>query len=109
MPGHVTGRETARRLLSRPPAICLSRLPNPQGIAGFPGLTNTGLSSWYFLSGNYRNQTQGNVIVDDNATKMHGRHEFQFGGHYRYENLSALIGTTNSMGSHTFDTAATSL
>jgi hypothetical protein len=84
-------------------------LPNPQNYMGFPQISNTGFTYWTFSSGNYRVQNQGNVIVDDNATKVSGRHELQFGAHYRYENMTALIGTTNGMGGDDFNTSATAL
>ena len=84
-------------------------LPNPLGVPGFPQLDNTGLTSYAFSGGNDRARTQNFVIVNENATKMKGRHEFQFGGSYRWEQLNIQRGTAPSMGNHNFNTLATAL
>jgi hypothetical protein len=84
-------------------------LPNPLGVAGFPQLDNTGLTGYAFNGGNNRARTQNFVIVNENVTKIKGRHEFQFGGSYRYEQLNIQRGTAPSMGNHNFNTFATAL
>ena len=49
------------------------------------------------------------VILDNNATKIQGKHEFQFGFHYRYDQLNALPEQQQNQGNHNFATQGTSL
>jgi hypothetical protein len=45
--------------------------------------------------------------VDENITKIHGRHELQFGGRFRYELLETVPDQQEQAGSHAFATLAT--
>ncbi|MEK7405794.1 MAG: TonB-dependent receptor, partial [Acidobacteriota bacterium] len=76
-------------------------LPNPFDVPNFPRLTSNGLSTWRFLSANTRTAANNYLMVDDNATKIAGRHEFQFGVHLRHDQVNMLpdqqqISGTNS-------------
>ncbi len=67
-------------------------LPNPMGVAGWPGIYPSGLrgDAYYFETQNTSYAALSNVIIDDNMTKIKGRHEFLFGGHYRYDQMNYL-------------------
>jgi hypothetical protein len=85
-------------------------LPNPLGVTGWPGLYDGGLGgSYYFETDNTQAGPNTYVIVDDNATKVKGRHEFQFGFHYRYDQLNLLPDQQQNQGNHSWATGATSL
>ncbi|MCX6623273.1 MAG: carboxypeptidase-like regulatory domain-containing protein, partial [Acidobacteria bacterium] len=86
-------------------------LPNPGNQDGYPVIGNIGVKS----SGNYL-QPQNNriryfsfFIVDDNMTKIHGKHEFQFGAHLRKDFLNWLPQQQRTGGSATAAAVATAL
>ncbi|HEU0139619.1 MAG TPA: hypothetical protein VFQ79_07910, partial [Bryobacteraceae bacterium] len=84
-------------------------LPNPMGVPGWPGIYDTGLSSYYFETQNTNRAAFTNYILDNNATKIFGRHEFQFGGHLRYDQLNYLPEQQHPQGNHNFNSRATAL
>jgi hypothetical protein len=85
-------------------------LPNPLDVVGWPGLYNGGLNGvYYFETDNTQAGPQTYAIVDNNATKVHGRHEFQFGFHYRYDQMNLLPDQQQNQGNHSWATGATSL
>ncbi len=84
-------------------------LPNPFQADVFPLLFSLGLTGYEFAYGNVRFQRQGNIIFDPNFTRIVGRHQLQFGGHLRYEQLNNLTDVSPKAGSHTFATLATAL
>jgi len=70
-------------------------LPNPFGGVGFPRIpyslsTNTAFGMNYDSSINPTINYGKIFNVDQNFTKVYGRHEFQFGGRVRYEQLETL-------------------
>jgi hypothetical protein len=68
-------------------------LPNPAGAVGYPVINNIGVgagASNYFQPQNWRMQYFTYFILDNNATKILGRHEFQFGAHLRYDQLTYM-------------------
>src|SRR5262245_23196756 len=63
-------------------------LPNPFGAANWPNISGSGLpggTPWPFGSAGLFWLITNYGIVQDNATKIYGKHEFQFGFHVRYE------------------------
>ncbi len=86
-------------------------LPNPMGVAGWPGIYSAGLynGNYFFETQNTSNAAFTNLIIDDNLTRIKGRHEFQFGGHFRYDQLNYLPEQQQVAGNHNFSTNATSL
>lgn len=70
-------------------------LPNPFGGVGFPRIPYS-LSTSTAFGMNYDSSINptinyGKIFnVDQNFTKVYGRHEFQFGGRMRYEQLETL-------------------
>lgn len=71
-------------------------LPNPFGELSFPGITGTGAVGvgnqqasilTGFIYGTYRTNSQVTTTLDENLTKILGRHQLQFGLRYRHERL----------------------
>ena len=62
-------------------------LPNPRNVIGFPAMGSWG-SSYVFQAWTKNGSALNYLILDDDATKMRGRHELQFGFHLRYDQLN---------------------
>jgi hypothetical protein len=84
-------------------------LPNPFDEYGFPNLSSTGVGMVYANPDNRRNNISHVYNIDQNLTRIHGRHEFQFGGRYRFEKLNVLPDQQNPQGDHAFGSHATGL
>jgi len=85
-------------------------LPNPFNVAGWPGLYDGGLNDeYYFETDNTQAGPQFYVIVDNNSTKIKGRHELQFGFHFRYDQMNLLPDQQQNQGNHSWATGGTSL
>ena len=82
---------------------------NPFGVAGWPGLYDTGLNRYYFETGNPQGSAFTHLILDNNATKIRGKHELQFGFHYRFDWLNYLPDQQHPQGNHNWNTSATAL
>ncbi|PYT27685.1 MAG: hypothetical protein DMG57_17425 [Acidobacteria bacterium] len=66
-------------------------LPNPLHQPGWPAMYYLGsMYDWYFETENTQRTPFAFYIVDDNMTKVVGKHEFQFGFHYRHDKLDTL-------------------
>jgi hypothetical protein len=63
-------------------------IPNPLNRAGWPVVEGGG--DWYFPAANTQATPFAFYIFDNNATKIVGRHELQFGFHYRWDKLDTL-------------------
>jgi len=80
-------------------------LPNPNNTAGYPVINNIGVGAG---AGNYFQPINWNIsyfnyfILDHNATKIVGKHEFQFGGHYRHDQLNYMPQQQRTAGAETF-------
>lgn len=80
-------------------------LPNNFSRSGFPGITGM-TNQWSGTQGEYgSNQIISNL--DENLTKIAGKHQIQFGGRYRHERLGYL--PTAVSDGNAFGTTATSL
>jgi hypothetical protein len=89
-------------------------LPNPNGQIGYPVIDQIGVGggyngNYYFQSVNAINQRFAYFIVEDNATKIKGRHELQFGAHLRYDQLTYLPQQQQSGGFVSFPSISTAL
>ncbi|HWQ55941.1 MAG TPA: TonB-dependent receptor, partial [Bryobacteraceae bacterium] len=84
-------------------------LPNPFDVAGWPGIYNTGLSTYYFETENTQQTPFTNYVADSNFTKITGKHELQFGGHFRIDQLNYMPEQQQIQGNDNFYTFATSL
>jgi hypothetical protein len=86
-------------------------LPNPFDVQGWPGLYSGGLygNDYYFETDNTQSSPFLFGIIDDNATKIAGKHELQFGFHYRWDQLNLLPDQQHPQGNHSWNTNATAL
>lgn len=85
-------------------------LPNPFNSNSFPILSQAG------FGGNYQFEAQNTNawhsfygILDDNATKIKGKHELLFGFHFRYDRLNELPDQQFTSGIVDWATGATGL
>jgi hypothetical protein len=65
-------------------------LPNPFNTTRFPQILNTGLNGYQFVTNDTKRNHETYFVLDDNLTKIHGKHEFQFGAHVRRDRLNIL-------------------
>ena len=84
-------------------------LPNPFDEYGFPTIGSTGVGMIYENPDNRRNNISHVFNIDENLTKIRGRHELQFGGRYRFEKLNVLPDQQQVQGSHAFNGQFTAL
>jgi hypothetical protein len=109
----VAGTRTKMDVLTGDPTVTYDTalgLPNPFNVNQWPGLYSLG------FNGNYLFETQNGTgfyafyaILDDNATKIKGKHELQFGFHFRADRMNLLPQQQQGAGSDSWDTNATSL
>ena len=82
--------QVANTLTNRPNLVDELGLPNPfqnPYIANYS--TSVGFTMDYFTQ-EPRHGINRNITLDQNFTKIRGRHEFQFGGRFRYNTLDIL-------------------
>jgi hypothetical protein len=84
-------------------------LPNPFDEYGFPNITSTGVGMEYITSSNRRNAIIHIYNLDENLTKIHGRHTMMFGARFKYEKLNVLPDQQQVQGAHTPASLATGL
>jgi hypothetical protein len=84
----------------------LLALPNNFQKPNWPDITNLGLSNYKFGSDGLFYLITQYVAVQDNATKVMGKHEFEFGFHSRFEHMDKVSGKASSFD---FGSLATSL
>ena len=86
-------------------------LPNPFGGIGFPRIpysmsSATGPGMSYDSSINPTINYGKIYNIDQNFTRIHGRHEFQFGGRFRYEQLETINDQQISQGQVDYNNVA---
>jgi hypothetical protein len=84
-------------------------MPNPFHETGLPNFSGTGFGMVYAYSDNKRTNITQILSLDQNFTKVRGRHELQFGGRFRHERLDVLPDQQQVQGSHNFSSLATAL
>lgn len=84
-------------------------MPNPFRETGLPNFSGTGFGMVYSYADNKRENITQVISIDQNFTKIHGRHELQFGGRFRHERLHVLPDQQQVQGSHSFSSLATAL
>ena len=85
-------------------------LPNPFNVAGFPYIQNIGVGASTYLRPYNRNKFDMDFwIFEDNVTKIKGKHEFQFGAHFRYYKLNLLPQQVFTTGVVDYNNSATGL
>jgi hypothetical protein len=109
----LTGTRTKMDVLTGDPSKCYDcelGLPNPFNVNQWPGLYNLG------FNGSYLFETQNGTgfyafygILDDNATKIVGKHELQFGFHFRSDQMNLLPQQQQGAGSFSWASTGTAL
>ena len=87
-------------------------LPNPNDTAGYPVVNNIGVGtgvSNYFQPVNWNISYFNYFILENNATKILGKHEFQFGGRFRHDQLNYMPQQQRTAGNLSFVANATAL
>lgn len=90
-------------------------LPNPFNVRRWPQVRGTGLSIpgasnvYNLLTNDTKMNHENNYIIDNNLTKIHGKHEFLFGVHFRDDLLNILPQQRFPAAQLNFETGATSL
>ncbi len=84
-------------------------LPNPFNSQYFPMLQSLGIGSYSFRNNAPQNYRAAYVVMEDNATKLFGKHELQFGFHYRYNQSNQFPQQWFPEGIHNASSAATAL
>ena len=82
-------------------------LPNPFNSVCYPQMTGTGISGYGYYRDTIFDSPSWYVQIQENATKIVGRHEFQFGLHYRYDSLD--MNNFPASTDYSWSTLATSL
>jgi len=89
---------------------CVLGLPNPFNVNQWPGLYQLGFSgSYLFESVNANGFYAFYGILDDNATKIAGKHELQFGFHFRADRMNLLPQQQQTGGSFSWASTGTML
>ena len=84
-------------------------LPNPFREVGFPYIRNTGFDMFYVQPDNRRNNRTWIAGLDQNFTRVAGRHELHFGVRLRNERMHILPDQGGVSGNHSFNSCATCL
>ncbi|MCU0246945.1 MAG: carboxypeptidase regulatory-like domain-containing protein, partial [Bryobacter sp.] len=85
------------------------KLPNPFNEVGFPYISGTGFNQQYTQIDTRRNNRTLLITIDENLTKIAGKHELQFGGRFRNERMHVLPDQQYVSGNHSFSSGATGL
>lgn len=83
-------------------------MANPLGANDWPQFRDMGLGNYILTSSGTDIGNETYYILDDNVTKVHGKHELLFGGHYRKDFINTLPNNAGQS-SFTFNTLATAL
>lgn len=87
-------------------------LPNPNSTAGYPVVNNIGVGTGrgnYFQPVNWNISYFNYFVLDNNTTKIIGRHELQFGGHFRHDQLNYMPQQQRTAGSLSYVANTTAL
>jgi hypothetical protein len=108
-----TGTRTKMDVLTGDPTVTYNKvlgLPNPFNSNQWPGLYNLA------FNGSYMFETQNGTgfyafysILDDNMTKIKGKHELQFGFHLRADRMNILPQQQQTGGSDSWASTGTAL
>lgn len=87
-------------------------LPNPNHQPGYPVVNNIGVGTGggnYFQPINWNMQYFNYFILENNGTKIKGKHEIQYGIHLRYDQLTYMPQQQRTAGNLSFVAATTAL
>lgn len=73
-------------------------LPNPMGVRQFPDILNMGLTGLAYRTVYPNSDMSTFYQIQDNMTKIAGRHEFQFGIHLRRDDVNHMPQQTQAAG-----------
>ena len=65
-------------------------LPNPFNSRGWAQVTGTGLGNYQIETNSTEKNHENYIVLNEDLTKVHGKHEFQFGGSYRLDLMNIL-------------------
>ena len=86
------------------------KLPNMFHVAQWPYLVDAGFEGAYMFAGQQTNAYHSWYnIVDDNATKVKGKHQIDFGFHFRNDRMNFLPDQQFAAGIVDWDTGATAV
>ena len=85
------------------------KLPNPFNSTKWPFFQTTGLSSYALTTNDTKSNWMTYLILEDNATKVIGKHELQFGVHLRNNYLNSLAKQRYAQPWVTWGTGSTAL
>src|SRR5262245_12705521 len=109
----ISGSREYADILSGDPSVVYDDAlgtPNPLHVTGFPVIGGFGIGATnYFQPANRRTRFLTYYILEDNATKVKGKHEIQFGAHIRLDLWNILHQQTQAAGKLQFSTLATAL
>ncbi|MDP2999992.1 MAG: TonB-dependent receptor [Bryobacterales bacterium] len=109
----VTGTRTRFDVATGDPARSYSTelgLPNPFNAKGWPGMYDAGFNgNMYYETQNGNGFYAFYGIVDDNMTKIKGKHELQFGFHFRYDQMNLMPQQQQVAGNNSWNSNYTSL
>jgi hypothetical protein len=85
-------------------------MPNPFGARDWPQFTDLGLgpTTYALVAPGTDRANETYYTVDDNITRIHGRHELQFGGHWRKDQMN-VHPNDSGLSRYTSATLATAL
>jgi hypothetical protein len=84
-------------------------LPNPFGTTRWPQINTLGLGNFAYITNDTKKNHENYIILDDNFTKIKGKHELLFGMHVRRDYLNILAQQRWPAPQLNFDTNATAL
>ena len=84
-------------------------LPNPFGTTRWPQINTLGLGNFGYITNDTKKNHENYIILDDNFTKIKGKHELLFGVHVRRDYLNILAQQRWPAPQLNFDTNATAL
>ena len=109
----ITGTRTKFDVATGDPTRCYDcemGLPNPFNVNMWPGLYNLAFNNSYqFETQNGNGFYAFYGIIDSNATKIAGKHELQFGVHYRPDRMNLLPQQQQTGGSFSWASTGTAL
>ena len=109
----LSGAREYADIVSGDPAVAYADqlgTPNPFHVTGHPVIGGFGIGTTnYFQPANRRTRWLNYFILEDNATKVKGRHELQFGVHLRLDQWNILPQQTQAAGNISFSSLATAL
>jgi hypothetical protein len=84
-------------------------LPNPFNTTRWPQINTLGLGNFGYITNDTKKNHENYIVLDENFTKIKGKHELLFGAHLRRDYLNILAQQRWPAPQLNFDTSATAL